>query len=110
MKNQVRAYRDENEVILISDISELLYEVIKDDNIPFVFEKVGNTYKNFLIDEFQDTSHYQWKNFKSLIEESLASGDENIIVGDIKQSIYRWRGSDSDIMENVISSDISSEN
>lgn len=106
LKNQVRKYRDENEVILISDISELLYEVIRDDNIPFVFEKVGNTFKNFLIDEFQDTSHYQWKNFKSLIEESLASGDENIIVGDIKQSIYRWRGSDSDIMENVVSSDI----
>lgn len=109
LKNQVREYRDENEVILISDISELLYEVIRDDNIPFLFEKVGNTFKNFLIDEFQDTSHYQWKNFKLLIEESLASGDENIIVGDIKQSIYRWRGSDSDIMENVISSEIESD-
>lgn len=106
LKNQVRKYRDENEVILISDISELLYEIIRDEKIPFVFEKVGNTFKNFLIDEFQDTSNYQWKNFKSLIQESLASGDENIIVGDIKQSIYRWRGSDSDIMENVIPSDI----
>ena len=108
LQNQVRDYRDENEVILISDISELLYEVIKDEKIPFIFEKVGNTFKNFLIDEFQDTSHFQWKNFKSLIEESLASGDENIIVGDIKQSIYRWRGSDSDIMENVVLSDIDS--
>jgi len=71
LKNQIREYRDENEVVLISDISELLYEIIRDDNIPFVFEKVGNSFKNFLIDEFQDTSHYQWKNFKLLIESLL---------------------------------------
>ena len=106
VQKKVIEYREENDVILISDISELLYEIIKDDNIPFVFEKVGNTFKNFLIDEFQDTSHYQWKNFKPLIIESLATGDQNIIVGDLKQSIYRWRGSDSSIMNSVVKSDI----
>ena len=105
----VRNYRDDNEVILISDISELLYEVIKDEKIPFIFEKVGNNFNHFLIDEFQDTSHFQWKNFKSLISESLASGNENIIVGDIKQSIYRWRGSDSEIMDSNIMTDINSD-
>ena len=105
----VRHYRDDNEVILISDISELLYEVIKDEKIPFIFEKVGNNFNHFLIDEFQDTSKFQWKNFKSLISESLASGNENIIVGDIKQSIYRWRGSDSEIMDSNIIKDINSD-
>jgi len=106
LQKYVRDYRDEKEVILISDISELLYEVIKDEDIPFVFEKVGNSFRNFLIDEFQDTSFFQWKNFKSLIKDSLSSGDENIIVGDIKQSIYRWRGSDSEIMNQDINIDI----
>ena len=106
LQKQVVNYRDENEVILISDLSELLYEIIKDDNIPFVFEKVGNTYDNFLIDEFQDTSKYQWENFKAMIKESLSYGNENLVVGDIKQSIYRWRGSDSKIMDSTINSEI----
>ncbi|RPG64163.1 MAG: hypothetical protein CBE50_002925 [Flammeovirgaceae bacterium TMED290] len=97
-------YRDENDVILISDISELLYQVIKDESIPFIFEKVGNSYSNYLIDEFQDTSIFQWKNFIRLINESVASGNENIFVGDSKQSIYRWRGSDSKIMDYDIES------
>ena len=106
LQKQVVNYRDENEVILISDLSELLYEIIKDDNIPFVFENVGNTYDNFLIDEFQDTSKYQWENFKAMIKESLSYGNENLVVGDIKQSIYRWRGSDSKIMDSTINSQI----
>ena len=109
LQNSLRDYRDQNEVILISDISELLYQVIKDESIPFVFEKVGNKINHFLIDEFQDTSHFQWKNFSALIRETLASGNENIIVGDIKQSIYRWRGSDSQILNYDIFNDISSE-
>ena len=109
LQNCLREYRDENEIILISDISELLYQIIKDESIPFVFEKVGNNINHFLIDEFQDTSHFQWKNFSALIKETLASANENIIVGDIKQSIYRWRGSDSQILNNDIFNDIPSE-
>ena len=106
LSKKVIDYRDSNEVILISDLSELLQEIIKDESIPFVFEKVGNTFNNFLIDEFQDTSNFQWKNFKPLIFNSLSSGDENLIVGDIKQSIYRWRGSESSIMEHDVESEI----
>ncbi len=101
---RVTRYREDNNVILISDISELLYEVIKDEFIPFVFEKVGNTYSHYLIDEFQDTSLLQWKNFIRLISDSVASGHENIFVGDTKQSIYRWRGSNSKIMDSEIES------
>ena len=101
---RVTKYRDDNNVILISDISELLYEVIKDEFIPYIFEKVGNTYSHYLIDEFQDTSLFQWKNFLRLISDSVASGDENIFVGDTKQSIYRWRGSNSKIMDFEIES------
>ena len=104
LDSRIIKYRDENDVILISDISELLYQVIKDESIPFIFEKVGNSYSNYLIDEFQDTSIFQWKNFIRLINESVASGNENIFVGDSKQCIYRWRGSDSKIMDNDIES------
>ena len=96
-------------MILISDLNELLKEIIGNDDVSFIFEKTGNRFNNFLIDEFQDTSHFQWKNFKPLIEESISSGDENLIVGDVKQSIYRWRGSDPSIMQTHVKKDINSE-
>jgi ATP-dependent helicase/nuclease subunit A len=92
--NQVRNItRDEN-IFLLSDAGELIYLITEKDQTPFIYEKVGNTFENFMIDEFQDTSIIQWKNFRLLIENSMAQGYENLVVGDIKQSIYRWRNSD----------------
>jgi ATP-dependent helicase/nuclease subunit A len=85
--------RDENK-FLLSDAGELIYLITEKDQAPFIYERVGNTYENFMIDEFQDTSIIQWKNFRQLIDNSMAQGFENIVVGDIKQSIYRWRNSD----------------
>lgn len=83
---------DEN-TFLLSDTGELIYRITEKDQTPFIYEKVGNTFESFMIDEFQDTSIIQWKNFRMLIDNSMAQGFENLVVGDIKQSIYRWRNS-----------------
>ena len=85
--------RDEN-IFLLSDAGELIYLITEKDQTPFIYEKTGNIFENFMIDEFQDTSIIQWKNFRQLIDNSMAQGFENLVVGDIKQSIYRWRNSD----------------
>ncbi len=91
---KLKDYKEENNLMLISDAAHFLQEIIADNESPFVYEKVGAFYHHYLIDEFQDTSGFQWGNFKPLIADSLAQGQTNLIVGDIKQSIYRWRGGD----------------
>jgi ATP-dependent exoDNAse (exonuclease V) beta subunit len=83
---------------LLSDAGEVLNLITKEDQSPFIYEKVGNSYENFMIDEFQDTSIIQWNNFSPLIENSMAEGNDNLVVGDVKQSIYRWRNSDWQIL------------
>lgn len=89
---ELRELKDEESILLISDVNDFLQEITKDNDAPFIYEKIGNQYRNFLIDEFQDTSDFQWSSFKPLLENSLASGNTNLLVGDVKQSIYRWRG------------------
>jgi ATP-dependent helicase/nuclease subunit A len=85
-------------VFLLSDTGEFLYHITGNDQAPFIYEKVGNRFENFMIDEFQDTSFLQWKNFKPLIDNSMAEGFDNLVVGDVKQSIYRWRNSNWKIL------------
>ena len=102
-------YREENEMLLIGDFPVFLKEIISDSDSPYIYEKVGSRFDHFLIDEFQDTSGLQWLNFKPLIEDSLSAGNENLIVGDIKQSIYRWRGGNWKILLEQVSHDISKE-
>jgi ATP-dependent helicase/nuclease subunit A len=92
---------------LLSDAGELLYLITSNDQTPFIYEKVGNVYENFMIDEFQDTSFIQWNNFRPLIENSMSEGHDNLVVGDVKQSIYRWRNSDWKIFETLIHEQIS---
>jgi ATP-dependent helicase/nuclease subunit A len=87
---------------LLSDAGELLNRITAEDQSPFIYEKVGNRFENFMIDEFQDTSIIQWENFKPLIENSMAEGFDNLVVGDVKQSIYRWRNSDWRILGRVL--------
>ena len=106
LAEKVAHFRDENEVILISDLPDFLQSVIRDNDAPFIYEKVGNRYYHFLIDEFQDTSGFQWENFKPLVMNSLASGHFNMVVGDVKQSIYRWRGGDWELLLHKIEQDI----
>lgn len=89
--NILKLYENEESVILSSNISRRLINLVSDYKPSFIFEKIGNTYINFLIDEFQDTSTIQWKVLKPLISESLSKSDLSLVVGDPKQSIYRWR-------------------
>lgn len=99
-------YRDENDVMLISDAGTFLKEIIGGNDAPFIYEKIGATYKHYLIDEFQDTSGFQWENFRPLVQNSLAEGHSNLVVGDVKQSIYRWRGGDWQLLLEKIVEDI----
>ncbi|MEM7055937.1 MAG: UvrD-helicase domain-containing protein, partial [Bacteroidota bacterium] len=85
-------YRNQNNVMLVSDAATFLRQIIAENDAPFVYEKIGAYYKHFLIDEFQDISGLQWQNFQPLINNSLAAGHMSLAVGDAKQSIYRWRG------------------
>jgi ATP-dependent exoDNAse (exonuclease V) beta subunit len=84
--------REEENVLLISDFHKKVNEVVRDNQAPYIYERLGVRYKHILIDEFQDTSLLQWSNVLPLIEESLSHDHTNLIVGDAKQSIYRWRG------------------
>ncbi len=90
----MRAYCREQNILLISDTTELLTKIIDGSDNPFVYEKLGTQIRHFMIDEFQDTSGMQWDNFRPLLQESIGAGCDNLIVGDVKQSIYRWRSSD----------------
>ncbi|PLX06488.1 MAG: hypothetical protein C0596_18670 [Marinilabiliales bacterium] len=93
---------------LISEIPAFLSEIANQNSSSFIYEKTGSFFENYLIDEFQDTSRIQWDSFKPLLEESLASGDEkqvNILVGDLKQSIYSWRGGDWSLLANDVKKD-----
>ncbi len=102
----LRDYRKENNVLLQSDINNILLNLMSEDNSPFIYEKTGNKYKNFLIDEFQDTSSFQWKNLKPLIINSLSEGNKSIIVGDVKQSIYRWRSGNMKLLLSQVKDDL----
>lgn len=91
---ELAAYRKDNNALLISDTHHLLRELTKDTSASFIYEKTGHRYQHYLIDEFQDTSTFQWENFLPLLTETLAQGNYNLIVGDVKQAIYRWRNGD----------------
>lgn len=103
LQNIHRLTSSEN-TFLLSDAGDFLRLITEGDQCPFIYEKVGNRYENFMIDEFQDTSTIQWKNFYHLIENSRAQGNDNLVVGDIKQSIYRWRNSDWKILRDLMES------
>ncbi|HAN19417.1 MAG: hypothetical protein A2X13_01965 [Bacteroidetes bacterium GWC2_33_15] len=105
--NKLRSYCEEQGIFLISDAGRLLQIIIDTNDSPFIYEKTGSIYKHFMIDEFQDTSRIQWNNFKPLIGNSLAEGNNNLLVGDVKQSIYRWRNSDWKILSENVNNDFS---
>ncbi|MCG8476030.1 MAG: UvrD-helicase domain-containing protein [Cytophagales bacterium] len=116
LTRKLQEYRHENEVMLISDAPQFLGEIIEENEAPFIYEKIGTKFQHFLIDEFQDTSGLQWKNFRSLLENSLSEGIvkpngeteafKSLVVGDVKQSIYRWRGGDLQLLQEQIQMDI----
>lgn len=91
-------YLDENNSIELAETSSILSEIIGDDDAPFIYERLGMLLNHFLIDEFQDTSRMQWKNLLPLLSESMSRGNDNLIIGDAKQSIYRFRNADSSLI------------
>ena len=96
--NYSRKFQDENNLLLITDFNSLITENISDQPAPFIYEKIGTKYNNYFVDEFQDTSELQWKNLIPLTSHAVTSEELNddggnlFLVGDPKQSIYRWRG------------------
>jgi ATP-dependent helicase/nuclease subunit A len=112
----LKDYRAENDNLLISDAQKLISGITEDagDNPSFIWEKVGNRYRNFLFDEFQDTSTSQWGSFKSLLTNAMATPSQDLIdhliVGDTKQSIYRWRNGDWNILHKHAKLDVGAEN
>lgn len=99
----VAKFRKANNMIVLSDTTELLNHLLTGENqVPFVYEKLGTRFTNFLLDEFQDTSTMQWENLKPLIDESLAEDHDSLIIGDVKQSIYRFRNSNSRLLDSIV--------
>jgi ATP-dependent exoDNAse (exonuclease V) beta subunit len=95
---EYKQLQEDQNVLSISDFNTIIHNEIKDQPAPFIYERLGDRYRHYFIDEFQDTSQLQWENFIPLIDNALASEDLDgtqgslMIVGDPKQSIYRWRG------------------
>lgn len=106
---KLRDYKRENNLMLLADAPKFLNRIIGESDTPFVYEKVGSFYRNYLIDEFQDTSGFQWKNFLPLVTNSLDQGYPSLVVGDVKQAIYRWRGGDLSLLQKQVEAHISKE-
>jgi ATP-dependent exoDNAse (exonuclease V) beta subunit len=98
---QIQRTNREQKRLPIDQIKSLLYRIIDDADSPFIYEKIGTRYHHYMIDEFQDTSAMQWQNFRPLVAESHSNGYRNLIVGDVKQSIYRFRNSDWHLLQNL---------
>jgi ATP-dependent helicase/nuclease subunit A len=88
----------QNNQVHISDFNKRILEIVSNEPVPFIFERLGERYNHILVDEFQDTSKLQFANLLPLIENALGDGHFNLIVGDAKQSIYRFRGGDMDLI------------
>ncbi|MBQ8761202.1 MAG: UvrD-helicase domain-containing protein [Bacteroidales bacterium] len=91
LTNIINQYIEETNKVHISEFNKRISDVIDDCSVPFIYERIGSRYKHFFIDEFQDTSVLQWFNFLPLINNSLSEGFSNLLVGDAKQAIYRFR-------------------
>jgi len=91
---KVLDYCRENNIHLLSNNTMMLHNIINNNPAPFLYEKIGSFLKHFMLDEFQDTSSMQWENIKPLVDNSLSEGNKSLVVGDVKQSIYRWRNGD----------------
>lgn len=106
IEKMVRNRNQETNSFLLSDTQTLLQGLIADSDSPFIYEKIGARLQHIMIDEFQDTSTIQWRNFKVLLNDIVARTDKDVgggslIVGDVKQSIYRWRSGDWELLNNI---------
>ncbi len=108
---EIDAIKEEEQLLPIYEFNGILEKEIKDQPAPFIYERLGEKYRHYFVDEFQDTSTMQWNNLEPLISNALVSLDEKgnagslMLVGDAKQSIYRWRGGDADQFLNLLNKD-----
>lgn len=101
LRNRIRANLKDANSVLLAETAHKLAAALQPGDADFILEKAGIRFRHILLDEFQDTSDLQWSNFRRLIEEILASGGTTLIVGDTKQSIYRWRNGNRHIMDSL---------
>jgi len=106
LMSYINKHSDQTNSFLISLTAPLLSSIIAENPSPFLYEKVGTYYDSFMIDEFQDTSNLQWANFLPLINNSLSDNDFSMVVGDVKQSIFRWRNSNWKLMDSKAEEDV----
>ncbi len=104
--NKVRTIAQDENLFLLADANRILYRIIDENETPFIYEKIGSRFHHYMIDEFQDTSNLQWNNFKPLIDNSISQNNTALIVGDVKQSIYRWRNSDWKLLSEQVEQDM----
>lgn len=102
LKKEFTLLQQDKNVICLEDSTKILRDIIDGSDAPFIYEKMGVRFEHFLLDEFQDTSDVQWNNFLPLVRNSVSEGFSNLVVGDVKQSIYRWRGSDWHLLSDRI--------
>lgn len=101
ISRDVAKINSENNRFLLAKTPLLFNKLVGADDASFVFERVGTTFSHIMIDEFQDTSSLQWGNFKRLLVENMSAGNTCMLVGDVKQSIYRFRGGDWKILNGI---------
>jgi len=102
INNALENYKLDNNIQLISEFNELIFNKIQNEPAPFIYERLGERFQHFFIDEMQDTSVLQWKNLVKLIDNALSQeGGSLLLVGDAKQAIYRWRGGASEQFINL---------
>lgn len=99
--SEITRITNERNRFMLARTPIMLKRMIGKDDASFVFERIGTQFHNIMIDEFQDTSRLQWENFRTLLIDNLASGGMSMVVGDIKQSIYRWRSGDWHILDDL---------
>lgn len=101
IEEMAKSLNDSAQRFMLSDTQSLLNDIIDDGDSPFIFEKTGAYLKHVMIDEFQDTSTIQWANFKTILKECMGNGERSLIVGDVKQSIYRFRSGDWRLLNGI---------
>ena len=101
IEKTILEFKKENNVLNISDFNKRIASIVESEPTPFIYERLGEKFNHYLIDEFQDTSIIQWHNIIPLVENSLGNGNFNMVVGDAKQAIYRFRGGEVEQIINL---------
>lgn len=109
INTSMQDFTNENNTILLSGTNDIVKRIIDGCETPFIYERIGMYLHNFLLDEFQDTSRMQWENLLPLVRNGLANGHDSLIIGDVKQSIYRFRNSDPQLLHSQLKVDFSND-